>query len=254
MARSPRWTALKGAFSSFQHLGLLLIPRLSNFKEICLQNERIIVFTFFQAVTSIVNYKWQPTYFLRNLSRGDGWWEEDKSGSPCTFSDQIWAHCRGGWTQSGCIHKSNICHAQLSRLTSRHHPPPRLARQHRKYPRLCLVQSWKWYYLRLLFVLIAAITDAGTTKQAAIQTLAYLCTSLTKVYTISKQKQGGGNIHKLNVMTHQTVHQTELSVIHFLLFYLSSSVFTRRRHKGDGVHSTWDNMWITLNGNQGSHG
>lgn len=45
MARSPRWMALKGAFSSFLHLGLLQIPRLSNFKEICLQNSRIIVFT-----------------------------------------------------------------------------------------------------------------------------------------------------------------------------------------------------------------
>lgn len=46
VACSPRWTPLKGAFSSFQHLGLLQIPRLSNFKEICPQNSRIIVFTF----------------------------------------------------------------------------------------------------------------------------------------------------------------------------------------------------------------
>lgn len=45
MACSPRWMALKGAFSSFLHLGLLQIPRLSNFKEICPQNSRIIVFT-----------------------------------------------------------------------------------------------------------------------------------------------------------------------------------------------------------------
>lgn len=45
MACSPRWIALKRAFSSFLHLGLLQIPRLSNFKEICLQNRRIIVFT-----------------------------------------------------------------------------------------------------------------------------------------------------------------------------------------------------------------
>lgn len=37
--------ALKEAFSSFLHLGLLQIPRLSNFKEICLQNSRITVFT-----------------------------------------------------------------------------------------------------------------------------------------------------------------------------------------------------------------
>lgn len=42
VACSPRWMSLKGAFSSFQHLGLLQIPRLSNFKEICLQNSRII--------------------------------------------------------------------------------------------------------------------------------------------------------------------------------------------------------------------
>lgn len=31
VARSPRWTPLKGAFSSFQHLGLLQIPRLVQF-------------------------------------------------------------------------------------------------------------------------------------------------------------------------------------------------------------------------------
>lgn len=82
------------------------------------------------------------------------------------------------------------------------------------------------------------------TKQAAIQTFTYLCTSLAKKFTQFQNKNKGRNIHKPNVMTHQTVHQTELSVIHFLLFYLSSSVFIRSRHKDEGVRGTPDNMFM----------
>lgn len=44
VACSPRWMPLKRAFSSFQHLVLLQILRLSNFKEICPRNSRIIPF------------------------------------------------------------------------------------------------------------------------------------------------------------------------------------------------------------------
>lgn len=63
MARSPRWMLLKATFSSFQHLGLLQIPRLSNFKEICLQNSRIIVctFFFFEAIPARRHHTWQPS-------------------------------------------------------------------------------------------------------------------------------------------------------------------------------------------------
>lgn len=103
--------------------------------------------------------------------------------------------------------------------------------------------SRKWY-LQLSAVIITAITDARMTKQAAIQTFTYLCTSQAKkVYTISKQKQG--QKHLLKPMWWHIKPYTKQSFLSYTscCFYLSSSVFIRGRHK-DGVRGTPDNMCI----------
>lgn len=72
------------------------------------------------------------------------------------------------------------------------------------------------------------------TKQAAIQTSIYLCTFLGKKFTQFQNKNKERNIHKLNVMTHQTVQQTEplchsLPVVLFFQIYVYMTADTKTR-------------------------
>lgn len=89
-------------------------------------------------------------------------------------------------------------------------------------------------YLQLLPVIMTAITDTRMTKQAAIQTSTYLCTSLAKKFTEFQNKNKGRNIHKLNVMTHQTVHQTELfcHTLPVVLFFQFCVYKTQTQRRG----------------------
>lgn len=72
------------------------------------------------------------------------------------------------------------------------------------------------------------------TKQAAIQTSTYLCTSIAKKFTEFQNKNKGRNIHKLNVMTHQTVHQTELfcHTLPVVLFFQFCVYKTQTQRRG----------------------
>ena len=74
------------------------------------------------------------------------------------------------------------------------------------------------------------------TKQEAIQTSTYLCTSTAKKFTQFQNRNKRRNIHKANVMTHQTVHQTD-SLCHTLpvVSFPQVSVYrtqTQRRKTG----------------------
>lgn len=129
--------------------------------------------------------------------------------------------------------------------------PSKLQASHSSISRIpvCVTASWKWY-LQLLPVIITTITDARMTKQAAIQTFTYLCTSLAKkgLHNFKTKTRTETSINQMwwhiKLYTKQSC-----SAIHFLLFYLFSSVFIRSRHKDEGVHSTPDNMRMTLDSN-----
>ena len=73
------------------------------------------------------------------------------------------------------------------------------------------------------------------TKQAAIQTFTYLCTSPTKKFTQCENKNKGSNIHKPNVMTHQTVQQTELCC-HILpvVLFVQFGVYMKKTQRPGG--------------------
>lgn len=231
VACSPRWTPLKGAFSSFQHLSLLQIPRLSNFKEICLQNSRIIVFTFFRRFL-------QGKITRGNQARFYKTWAvviHDRERIEILLVNK-WGPILELFlivAFSGTVSHSSAS----SHLLASHGSIP-------SFP-VCVAPSWKWY-LQLLPVIITAITDARMTKQAAIQTFTYLCTSLAKSLHNFKTKTRAET--SINRMWWHIKPYTKQScaVIHFLLFYLFSSVFIRCRHKDERVRSTPDNMWITL--------
>lgn len=82
------------------------------------------------------------------------------------------------------------------------------------------------------------------TKQGAIQTSTYLCTSPAKKFTCFQNRNKRRNIHKANVMTHQTMHQTDC-LCHTLPVALFSqfSVYETQTQRW-GIGFSTDNMWI----------
>lgn len=223
VACSPRWTPLKGAFSSFQHLGLLQIPGLSNFKEICLQNSRIIVFTFSckaksNKATQLFYETWTVVVHDREVRVLRGF---------SFFSWPMEAVFRREHNHTLLLHlHKHHCltlHASLSNIV------------------VCEALSWK-LYSQLLSVI--AITDARMTKQAAIQTFTYLCTSLAKKFTQFQNKNKSSNIHKhkCDDTSNHTPNRTILSYTS-CCFICPVSVFIRSRHKDERSCRVSDNMW-----------
>lgn len=97
--------------------------------------------------------------------------------------------------------------------------------------------------MKMIFAIIACHyrcnADARVTKQAAIQTSTYLCTSIAKKFTQFQNKNKGRHIHKANVMTHQTVHQTELfcHTLPVVLFFQFCVYKKQTQRPGGSQHS-----------------
>lgn len=102
--------------------------------------------------------------------------------------------------------------------------------------------------LRLLPVIMTARQTRSMTKQAAIQTSTCLCTSLREIkkkkFTQPQNKNRDRNIHKANVMTHQTVHQTKLfcHTLPVVLFF-QPCVYKTQTQRRWGLQAP-DNLWM----------
>lgn len=117
---------------------------------------------------------------------------------------------------------------------------------HYQHPRHSSVApSWN-RYLQLLRVILTAVQTLGWLNKLQSKH-PLICVHLLQksLHNFKTKTRAETSIKRMWWHIKPYTKQSS-SVIHFLLFYFSSSVFIRHRHKDEGLHGAPDNMWIVL--------